>query len=86
MQPLSAQATIAQERRTTGDTVRLHSQLNDAQRAMLQVLEYFAWELRFVRWTAQGEPVPVISLDDRIYAVLRPDGTVDDDPDLTVRH
>ncbi|MFC3551736.1 hypothetical protein ACFOLC_12025 [Lysobacter cavernae] len=86
MQPLSTQAVIAQERRTTGEVMRLRSQLSDAQRAMLQVLEYFAWELRFVRWSAQGEPVPVISLDDRIYAVLRADGTVDDEPGLVVRH
>lgn len=65
------------------DHLAMCDQLNEAQRGVLRVLEYFGWELRFVR--RQFDPVPVVFAGDRTYAVIRPDGSVDERPRLVLR-
>ena len=70
-------------RRAPPDRSAMHHQLNEAQRGVLRVLEYFGWELRFVR--CQFDPVPVVFAGDDTYAVIRPDGSVDERPRLTLR-
>lgn len=59
------------------------AQLNEAQRDVLRVLEHFGWQLGFVR--RQFEPVPVVFAGDCLYAVIRPDGSVDERPTLALR-
>ncbi|HEY0661875.1 MAG TPA: hypothetical protein VGD21_11225 [Lysobacter sp.] len=65
----------------------LHLQLNEAQRATLNGLERFGWELKFIRRPLFQEPVPVVFDGERkAYAALRPDGTLDDRPAFDIRH
>lgn len=73
------------ERRRTPppDHPTMRGQLNAAQRSVLEILEYFGWELRFVR--RQFDPVPVVCAGDHRYAVIRPDGSIDDHPRLPLR-
>lgn len=65
------------------DHLTMCTQLNEAQRGVLRVLEYFGWELRFVR--RQFDPVPVVFAGDDTYAVIRPDGSVDEQPRMAMR-
>lgn len=66
------------------DRQAMWKQLNEAQRGVLRVMEGFGWELRFVR--RHFDPVPVVFAGDRLYAVIRPDGSIDDRPTLPLRH
>ena len=64
----------------------LRAQLNDDQLMTLRSLEQFGWELKFVRRPPFQDSVPVVFDGDRKkFAVLRPDGTLDDDPGLNIR-
>ena len=67
--------------------VSLRAQLNDDQLMTLRDLERFGWELKFVRRPPFQDSVPVVFDGDRkTFAVLRPDGTLDDEhPDLVIR-
>lgn len=69
---------------TTSDGPVLRDRLNEAQRGALNILEYFGWELRFVR--NQREPLPVIFDGDGTFVVIRADGSIDDHPPLLLRH
>jgi len=65
----------------------LRLQLNEAQRATLNELERFGWELKFIRRPLFQESVPVVfDRERKAYAALRPDGTLDDRPAFDIRH
>lgn len=60
--------------------------LNDDQLETLHALERVGWTLKFVRKPPTGQPIPVVYDKERMrYAVLRPDGTLDDRPGFTIR-
>ncbi|MEG3192331.1 hypothetical protein [Lysobacter sp. D1-1-M9] len=65
---------------------RLQNQLNDTQLRVLRELEYFGWELKFVRHPKLRDPVPVVFADERNYVALRADGSLDERPRFKVRH
>ena len=61
--------------------------LNPVQSATLVELEHFGWELKFVRRPLFQPIVPVVFDPGRThYAVLRPDGTLDEHPQIQIRH
>lgn len=68
------------------DTNQMRDQLNDAQRGVLRLLEYFGWELRFVRHPPFQPVVPVICAGDAAWALIRDDGSVDERTKLEIRH
>lgn len=68
------------------DTNLMRDQLNDAQRGVLRALEYFGWELRFVRRPLFQPALPVICAGDAAWALIRDDGTVDERTKLEIRH
>jgi hypothetical protein len=74
-----------QDRAVPGAALR--EQLNEDQRMSLSELERFGCELRFVRRPLFQDPVPVlVDGDRRAYSVLKPDGTIEDNPkDLKLR-
>ncbi|WP_052100860.1 hypothetical protein [Novilysobacter arseniciresistens] len=76
------------ERRKTppSSAEQMRERLNPPQRSVLRLLEYFGWELRFVRQPPLHPPVPVIFAGDATWAVIAPDGKVDDSTRLRVRH
>ena len=59
----------------------LKRELNGAQLATFNTLERFGWELRFIR-RIPGEPSLVVlqDPDTRKFAVLDPEGTLDENP------
>ncbi len=62
------------------------AQLNAVQIEMLSGLERFGWELKFVRRPLFQEPLPVVFDGDRKrYALLKPDGTLDENPGFDLR-
>ena len=64
----------------------LRARLNADQIVTLRELEKFGWELKFIRHALFQEPLPVVFDGDRKkYAVLRPDGTLDDNPGFELR-
>ena len=65
----------------------LNRELSPVQVATLAELEHFGWELKFVRRPLFQPIVPVVFDPDRThYAVLRPDGTLDEHPVIAIRH
>jgi hypothetical protein len=71
------------ERRKDKDAPRaaLRNLLNEEQLMTLRDLERFGWELRFVRRPLFQDPIPVLVDGDRkTFSVLKPDGSLDDDP------
>ena len=77
------------ERRKDRDAPRtaLRNLLNEEQLMTLRDLERFGWELQFVRRPLFQDPVPVLIDGDRKkLSVLKPDGSLEDDPkDLKLR-
>lgn len=64
----------------------LKRELNEAQRATLQGLEQFGWELKFVRRKPFQPPVAVVFDGDRKhFAVLQADGSLDENPGFDIR-
>ena len=62
------------------------AQLNPLQRETLDELERFGWELKFVRCPVFQESLPVVSDDQcKRYSLLKPDGTLDDNPGFDIR-
>jgi len=60
--------------------------LNEAQRITLGSIENFGWELRFVRRPPGAEPIPVVfDHSGQTYAVLEPDGSLNQTPTITIR-
>lgn len=77
-----------QERRKDdgGARARLRAELNDDQRMALSDLERFGWELKFIRHPMFQDIVPVVFDPDRNhFAVMRPDGTLDENPGFEIR-
>ena len=68
------------------DARALRAGLTTAQLNALETLEHFQWTLRFVRRPMFRDPIPVLfHRDGKRYVVLRPDGTLDESPDLVIR-
>ena len=64
----------------------LKRQLNDAQLMTLRGLEGFGWELKFIRRKPFQEPIAVIFDGDRKqFAVLLPNGELDETPNFDIR-
>ena len=76
-----------ERRRTlTPQQVALRRELNDAQNLTLASLESFGWELKFVRRPMFQAPVPVVfDADRKKFAVLEPDGTLNENPGFKIR-
>jgi hypothetical protein len=65
----------------------LKSGLNEDQRLTLAELERFGWELKFIRRPLFQDPVAVVFDSDRKnFAVLEPDGTLNEHPGFEIRH
>ena len=66
--------------------VVLKRELNEEQRLALADLEKFGWELKFIRRPMFKEPIPVVFDSERKnFAVLSPDGTLNDNPGFDIR-
>jgi hypothetical protein len=64
----------------------MNRELTAAQLASLADLERFGWELKFTRRPMFQQPIPVVFDPDRKhFAVLKPDGTLDEHPDFVIR-
>lgn len=60
--------------------------LNQQQRDTLHDLERFGWELKFVRLPQFMDAVPVVFDGDRkTFAVILPDGKLDENPGFDIR-
>ncbi|HZP67326.1 MAG TPA: hypothetical protein VFB32_13580 [Rudaea sp.] len=76
-----------ERRKTSKAPNALTRELNTAQAAALVDLEHFGWELKFIRHPLFQEPVPVVFDPERKhFAVLRADGTLDENPGFAIRH
>ena len=65
----------------------LKYELNQDQRDTLGELEKFGWELRFVRHDPEQPPLPVIfDTEHAKFAVLDPDGSLDEDAFINIRN
>ncbi|HTA65351.1 MAG TPA: hypothetical protein VK753_07595 [Xanthomonadaceae bacterium] len=65
----------------------LKRELNDDQRLTLAELEGFGWELKFIRRQMFMDSVPVIfDTDRRHFAVIEPDGKLNEHPAIEIRH
>lgn len=64
---------------------QLRAGLTPEQLAALATLEHFRWSLRFVRRPLFREPIPVVFHADGRYAVLEPDGSINDNPGFDIR-
>ena len=61
-------------------------ELNEDQLAAIADLEKYGWELKFVRHSETGQVVPVVFDSDRKrYAILKPDGSIDENTRFDVR-
>jgi hypothetical protein len=64
----------------------LKRQLNQEQQLTLCSLEQFGWELKFIRRPPSGSLVAVIfDADRRQFAVLEPDGSLNETPGFDIR-
>lgn len=64
----------------------LKRELNEAQNLTLASLEPFGWELKFVRRPMFQASIPVVFDGDRKkYAVLEPDGSLNENPGFKIR-
>ena len=77
------------ERRTTPRQLsrELRRELNEAQINTLAALERFGWELKFIRKPLFKDTIPVIFDGDRkVFAILEPDGKLNEHPPFPIRH
>lgn len=64
----------------------LRADLNQAQLQTLNELERFGWQLKFVRRPLFEPSIPVVFDPDRSsYAVLEPDGSLNEHPGFAIR-
>ena len=69
-----------------GERAKLRAELNEDQRIALSDLERFGWELKFIRHPLFLEIVPVVFDPDRQhFAVIRADGSLDENPGFAIR-
>jgi len=76
------------ERRTRPpqDPAALRAGLTPEQLDALKTLEHFQWTLEFVRRPMFRDPVPVVFDRDRErWAVLEPDGSINESPGFQLR-
>lgn len=76
------------ERRRQEEETRakLRTELNEDQRIALSDLERFGWELKFIRHPLFQDIVPVVFDPDRNhFAVIRADGSLDENPGFDIR-
>jgi len=67
-------------------TIVLKRDLNQDQLIALADLEKYGWELKFVRRPMFQKPIPIVFDSDRKhYAVLKEDGTLDENPGFDIR-
>jgi hypothetical protein len=80
-------AAVQERRRGEGKpTIVLKRDLNQDQQIALAELEKYGWELKFIRRPMFQQPIPVVFDSDRkSYAVLMPDGTLDQNPGFKIR-
>ena len=79
---------MMRERRMTAARAgrELKRELNDEQLMTLNELERFGWELKFVRRPPFQPSIPVVfDADRKQFAVLDPDGTLNENPGFTIR-
>ncbi|WP_255595147.1 hypothetical protein [Lysobacter sp. BMK333-48F3] len=80
---------VERERRNSDkklNAAELRAGLTPAQLDALTTLEFFRWELRFVRRPLFQDPIPVVfNRDGRKYAVLEPDGSLNENPGFKIR-
>ena len=80
---------MAQAERRTGTHKSgraLRAELSEAQLDTLAELERYGWQLKFVRRPLFQPSIPVVFDGDRKhYAVLEPDGTLNEHPAFTIR-
>lgn len=78
-----------ERRRANGDTVEmaeLKAGLTPEQLATLATMEQFRWTLKFVRRPMFLPPIPVVFDRGRQrYAVLEPDGSINENPGFKIR-
>lgn len=68
------------------DPAALRAGLTRAQLATLESLESFRWRLAFVRRPVFQAPIPVLfDRGDTRYVVIEEDGTLNEQPTLTLR-
>ena len=68
------------------NSAALRAQLNEEQLLTLRELERFGWELKFIRQPLFQQPLPVVFDGDRkSCAILKPDGSLEDNPDIKIR-
>lgn len=86
--PLTGGANIAERRvgmEPVPDSIDLY--LNAEQLEALQTMQYFGWELAFVRRSDLNNIVPVIfQAQQKEYAVLASDGDIIRNPNIGIRH
>ena len=81
-----AMVDAAERRRSSRPSAALKRELNEDQQITLAELERYGWELKFIRKPQFGQPIPVVFDSDRKhYAVLKPDGTLDEKPGFEIR-
>ena len=72
--------------RADASTYLLRAQLNEAQLLTLAELERFGWQVQFIRRPLFQDPIPVLVDGDRkTYAVLTPEGELDESPGFNMR-
>ena len=64
----------------------LKRELNEEQRMTLSEIERFGWELKFIRHPMFLPSIAIVfDSDRRRFAVLEPDGTLNENPGITIR-
>jgi hypothetical protein len=75
-----------ERRKPAGNTSASKRELNAVQTITLVNLERFGWELKFIRRPLFQQAVAVVFDSDRKhYAILEPDGTLNEKPDFDIR-
>lgn len=73
-------------RSESAKTAALRQGLTPAQLRTLDTLEQFRWTLRFVRRPMFQDPIPVVfDRDNKRFAVLEPDGSINETPGFRIR-
>ena len=76
------------ERRKTEKefALSLKRELNEEQRMTLADIERFGWELKFIRRPLFQPSIAVVFDSERkTFAVLEPDGTLNENPGINIR-